>query len=65
MKDYNYNPISAKNLNPPQRVIYDGKVYLSHNALSKHLRIHSGRISEALRSGKELARVGGFVDEAF
>ncbi len=65
MKKYNYNPISAKNLTPAQKVIYEGKTYKSHCELSKQLGIDSRRIGEAIRSGKELSRVGGFVDEAF
>lgn len=65
MKKYNYNPISAKNIPRSQPVIYDGKNYQSHNALNKHLGINSKRIGEAISSGKELARIGGCVDESF
>ena len=65
MKKYNYNPISAKNLNQAQKVIYEGKTYKSHCELSRSLGIDSRRVGEAIKSGKELARVGGFVDQAF
>lgn len=65
MKKYDYNPISALNLNRAQKVIYEGKTYKSHCELSKHLGIDSRRIGEAISTGKELARVGGCVDESF
>ena len=64
-ENYNYNPISAKNLRKAEPVLYEGTVYKSHCALANHLGIKSQRIGEALRSGKELSRVGGFVDEPF
>jgi hypothetical protein len=65
MNKYKYNPISAKNIPSAKAVVYEGKKYKSHNALSNHLKINSRRIGEALKSGKELAGVGGCVDETF